>query len=158
VADASAFSNNNSIVVFDASGTVAPPWLGTVAGTDDVSSPNTITLSSNNPTLLEILNGIVVNQYQTIVYDFDSGNGLLTVSSDPGGGAVVIPVIGNVTALNFTYFDATGAQIIPAVPPALDVTERSLIRKIIISLTLQHATESSVTLNFNTDIEIRNNG
>ena len=158
VADASAFSNNNRIVVFDASSTVANPWAATVVGTDDVSSPNTITLSSNNPTLLEVLNGIVVNQYQTIVYDFDSGNGLLTVSSDPGGGAVVIPVIGNVTALNFTYFDATGAQIIPAVPPALDVTERSLIRKIIISLTLQHATESSVTLNFNTDIEIRNNG
>lgn len=154
VADNTAFSNGNSIVVFDASSTVANPWAGTVTGTPGAN----LTISSAAASAMELLNGIVVNQYQTIVYDFDAVNGLLTVSTNPGGGAVVIPVIGNVTALNFTYFDVTGTQIVPAVPPALDFTERSLIRKIIISLTLQHAAESSVTLNFNTDIEIRNNG
>ena len=154
VADNSDFSNGNFIVVFDASGTVAFPWAGgTVTGTPGA----TITLSSASPAAFALLDGIVVNQYQAITYDFDAVNGLLTVSTNPGGGAGVIPVIGNVTALSFTYFDVNGTQIIPATPPALTPLERAQIRKIIISLTLQHATESSVTLNFNTDIEIRNN-
>jgi len=157
VADNTAFSNGNFIVVFDASGTVAVPWAGgTVSGTPGAN----LTISFAAPSAMELLNGIVVNQYQTIVYDFDSVNGMLTVSTDPGTGAVVIPVIGNVTALSFTYFDATNTPLVPTTgtPPALTPSERAEIRKIIISLTLQHAAESSVTLNFNTDIEIRNNG
>ena len=154
VVNGSAFSSGNRIVVFDASNTVAFPWAGSTVTS---SSATNVNLTPGSPVAFAATDGIVVNQYQTIVYDFDSGNGLLRVSTDPGTGAVVVPVIGNVTALTFTYFDATGTQIVPAVPPALNVAERALIRKIIISLTLQHATESSVTLSFNTDIDIRNN-
>ena len=153
VADNSDFSNGNTIVVFDASGAVGFPWAGgTVTGTPGP----TITISTVAPAAFTALDGIVVNQYQTLVYDFDAVNGLLTLSTN---GGAAMPVIPNVTALSFTYFDATNTQLIPATgtPLALTFAERAQIRKIVINLTLQDPLETAVTLNFNSDIDIRNN-
>ena len=69
------------------------------------------------------------------------------------------PVIGRVTALSLTYFDATNTELVPVggPPAALTAANRALVRKIVISLTLQDPKDTTVTLNFNTDIDIRNN-
>ena len=158
VADGSAFSSGNFIVVFDASGTVANPWAN---GTVTSSSATVVNLTPGSPSAFTATNGIVVNQYQTIGYGFDTVNNLLTVSTDSGTpAAVVIPVIGSVTALSFTYFDATNTELVPATgsPLALTFAERAQVRKIVISLTLQDPKDTTVTLNFSTDIDIRNNG
>ena len=153
VENGSAFSSGNTIVVFDASGAVAFPWAGSTVTS---SSATNVNLTPGSPAAFTALDGIVVNQYQTLVYDFDAVNGLLTLSTN---GGAAMPVIPNVTALSFTYFDATNTQLIPATgtPLALTFAERAQIRKIVINLTLQDPLETAVTLNFNSDIDIRNN-
>ena len=91
--------------------------------------------------------GVVVSQYHTLTYAFDAGNNTLTRELDLGGAQTVI---GKVSGLIFTYWDAAGGEV----TLFANVAD---IRKIEIQLTMTDINgNSTVSVVFNTDVNIRN--
>ncbi len=89
------------------------------------------------------------NSYERITYEFN--NNQLWQTQDAG---TPQPVIDNVTALTFTYWDENGAQI----DPVSTANDRSNIREIRVMLTVQlpAGAKGTVTRTLDTRIQCRN--
>ena len=91
--------------------------------------------------------GVIVSQYHRLTYAFVAGNNTLTRELDLGGAQTVI---GKVSGLIFTYWDAAGGEV----TLFANVAD---IRKIEIQLTMTDINgNSTVSVVFNTDVNIRN--
>lgn len=139
VFDDSGFEDDDDIVISDPS----PGGLSETLVIDDVGGGNIgATTNFVNNYLME--DGVLISQYHTLTYFYDSGNNRITRQEDGGG---VVPVIGKVDSLVFTYFDEDG-----------NVTAvLSDVRRIGIQLTMNDTDgNSTITVVFNTDVNLRN--
>lgn len=139
VFDDSGFEDGDDIVIADPS----PGGFFETLVIDDVGGDNIeATTNFANDYLME--DGVLISQYHTLTYAYDSSNNRITREED-GGGAM--PVIGKVASLAFTYRDEDGA-----VTGVL-----SDVRRIEIQLTMNDTDgNSTITVVFNTDVNLRN--
>lgn len=139
VFDDSGFEDDDDIVITDPSpgGESETLVIGNVGG-DNIDATSNFVYDY----LME--DGVLISQYHTLTYAYDSGNNRITREEDGGGAA---PVIGKVASLVFTYLDEDG-----------NVTAvLSDIRRIGIQLTMTDTDgNSTITVVFNTDVNLRN--
>ncbi len=145
VRNATGFSNTQKVIVYSTLDTATAASLRTLNNV--VSS--TLTLSSNLGQTYTTANLAIINRYHTIQYSYDSGTQIISKTVDAG---TAIPIVGNVTSFDLNFWDAAGNDLgSPVASGSLDD-----IRKIEISLTLQDASNTSATVSFNTDVNLRN--
>ena len=143
--DDTGFADNDTIVIMD------PTAAGVAGGrfetetVDGTPSSDEIDLDGTTDRAYDVEDGVVVSQYHTTIFAYDAGNNRITKSFD----GTVFPVIGNVAGLAFTYRDSAGAT----------TTTMADVRSIEIQITLNEVTgNSTVTVTFNTDVQLRNMG
>lgn len=150
-----AFQDGDPIAIFDVSNPTNSEINAIIGAPTDnaIGTPDVITLTAlaaPGGSYL-ISDGAVVHQYAIVLYSY-AGN-RITVSTD---GGAAIPVIGNVSALSFQYFDTTVSAVTPLTTP-VSVANLPTINRIRINMTLQDSLDSNITLSLNSDINIRNN-
>ncbi|TDJ49688.1 MAG: hypothetical protein E2O45_04215 [Nitrospina sp.] len=149
VRDDSGFNDTDNLVIFNLRNITV--WeVGQVSGTP---AGNVITLNSGTANSYQADQNIVIHKYHTITYTFNTGNNLISETID-GEGA--IPLIGKVSDMTLTYFDANDAVL--ATPMNAGDANLANIRKVEIELSLEESTNTSATATFKTNINLRNMG
>ena len=98
---------------------------------------------------------VVVHKIITYTYTYNAGAQTITQTRQDGARAAVTTTIAdNVTAMTFSYFDANGGAL--TVP--LNATELGNLRQVHISVTVKDRIEDTVTVQLDTDINLRNMG
>ena len=140
VFDDTNFADGDKIVFYDPS----PGGLSEVDVIDGTPSSNKIDIVNTFTNSYLVEDGVVVSTYHSLVFAYDAGNNRITRQEDAGG---VIPVVGKVSALTFTYMDETGAV----------TATMADVRRVGIQLTMTDVNgNSTVSVVFNTDINLRN--
>ncbi len=145
--------------------TLVTNYNGTSTG---ICSTAGATINSNyllwGPTLINLYTpiddnaAVVIHNYHTITYTYNSGPGTITVWDDGGSTAVADTTItkaNNVTGVTFSYFDANG-NALTGFP--LNATDLGNVRRMNISVTVQNDRDNAFTETYNTDITLRNMG
>ncbi len=149
VRDDLGFSDTDNLVIFNLRN--LSDWeVSQVSGTP---AGNVITINAGTTNGYLANQNIVIHQYHTITYTYNAGNTLITESND-GGGA--IPLIGNVSDMTLTYFDANDAVL--ATPMNAGDANLANIRKVEIELSLENSTNTSAKTTFKTNVNLRNMG
>ena len=166
VADPTGFTIDDNVVFYDAakpgnwnmktydSLVFIPP--GALMGWGSGSS------AWNNYTFLPVDDNVavLVSQYHTITYTYNSGPQTITVAddmgTDDGGGDDTTTTVANkVSSLTFTYFDADG-NALTTLP--LSAADRGEVRKIGISIIAVNDDDTDVTATLISNITLRNLG
>lgn len=149
VRDDAGFNDTDNLVIFNLRN-LADWEVGQVSGTP---AGNVITLNSGTVNSYPADQNIVIHKYHTLVYTYDAGTNLISKTID-GGGA--IPLIGKVSDMTLTYFDANDVPL--ATPMNAGDANLANIRKVEIELSLEVSTNTSATATFKTNINLRNMG
>lgn len=159
VLDVSPFSVDDNVVFFNAE----DPDDGRFGLlTSVIPGPKLIGFGSQNGFTFEPIDdgvAVMVNQYHTLTYTYNSVNQIITLTDDNGTGNVgddtTVTVASQVSSLTFSYFDADGAAL-TTLP--LNATDLGNVRRVQIMIIVVDDIDPSVTATLITDVTMRNMG
>lgn len=159
VLDVSPFSVDDNVVFFNAE----DPDDGRFGPlTSVIPGPKLIGFGSQNGFTFEPIDdgvAVMVNQYHTLTYTYNSVNQIITLTDDNGTGNVgddtTVTVASQVSSLTFSYFDADGAAL-TTLP--LNATDLGNVRRVQIMIIVVDDIDPSVTATLITDVTMRNMG
>ncbi len=159
VLDVSPFSVDDNVVFFNAE----DPDDGRFGLlTSVIPGPKLIGFGSQNGFTFEPIDdgvAVMVNQYHTLTYTYNSVNQIITLTDDNGTGTggddTTVTVASQVSSLTFSYFDADGAAL-TTLP--LNATDLGNVRRVQIMIIVVDDVDPTVTATLITDVNMRNMG
>jgi len=159
VLDVSPFSVDDNVVFFNAE----DPDDGRFGLlTSVIPGPKLIGFGSQNGFTFEPIDdgvAVMVNQYHTLTYTYNSVNQIITLTDDNGTGNVgddtTVTVASQVSSLTFSYFDADGAAL-TTLP--LNATDLGNVRRVQIMIIVVDDIDPDATATLITDVTMRNMG